>query len=175
MKKILVILTVMLLAGSVMAMPPPASGGKFSQAGLWGTVPYEAENPVAFIISGGYGDAWQLDFGFSFPITGNLYTFTSVMGGDFGGSLNGKLAYLVTPTSSAGAYFGLTAGPEVNWINIPEDNQDPMAYIVGATGLMGGYSFENWGLFLQGERAFSLENNAFPNGYTFRAGIHINL
>jgi len=175
MKKILVILTVMLLAGSVMAMPPPASGGKFSQAGLWGTVPYEAENPVAFVVTGGYGDAFQLDAGFAIPLSGNFYGFLSAMGGDHGGSLNGKVAYLFTPTTSSGAYGGLALGPEVSLENIPNDNLPMMAYIVGAAGFIGGYSFENWGLFGQVERNFSLETNAFVNSYTFRLGAYINL
>jgi len=160
MKKILVILTVMLLAGSVMAMPPPASGGKFSQAGLWG---------------GGYGDAFQLDAGFAIPLSGNFYGFLSAMGGDHGGSLNGKVAYLFTPTTSSGAYGGLALGPEVSLENIPNDNLPMMAYIVGAAGFIGGYSFENWGLFGQVERNFSLETNAFVNSYTFRLGAYINL
>lgn len=163
MKRIIILLIgLMMLAIPVSAMPPPA---EFTS--------YEDEGGTALIAAAGYTDAIQVHLGMAFPLSAKIYTFADFMAGDYGSALTGKLGYLLSV--SGGTYMGLLAGPEAQWLNIPEDGADPMLYIAGATGIIIGHSYTNFGIFGMVQRVFPLEDNKLSNSYSFVAGIHLNL
>ena len=161
--KLFILITIVTLfaVASAMAMPAPAG---FS---------FDEDNSVAFVAAVGYSQAVTASFGLAVPLSNKIYTFMSFMGGDYGGALTGKMGYLLS--IDGGTYFGVLAGPEAQWQNIPEDNVDPTLYIVGATGMIFGHSYEKWGMFGMVQRVFPLEDNNITNSYSFAVGFHLNL
>ncbi len=156
------------------AMPPSAETPKVSHAGFFASAAdIEYDNPIAFIAAVGYTSALQAHFGLAVPLSSKLYTFANFAAGDYGTALTGKLGYLLSV--SGGTYLGLLAGPEAEWEYIPGDGEDPMLYIVGATGIIIGHSWLNWGMFGIVQRVYPLEDNKLEAEYNYTIGIHLNL
>ena len=167
MKQVSLLTAVLILFGFMSATAMPPAGGDYEYV--------DEENTTAFVIALGYQDAIQIDAGLAIPLSDRVYTFVSVMGGDYGFGLNGRLAYLLSVSEYSGFWFGLAAGPDAEWHNIPEDNQTPLLYMTGATGILIGYSFDKWGIFGLFERNFPFEKNSVGIDYTGHIGIHFNL
>ena len=163
MKRIIILLVELMCAISVSAMPPPANFSSFA----------EEENAIAFVAAVGYGDAVQTHFGLAVPLSGKLYTLADFMSGDYGSAITGKVGYLLTV--SGGTYLGLVAGPEAQWEYIPGSGDDPLLYITGATGIILGHSWQNWGLFGTVQRVYPLEDNKLEAEYNYTVGLHLNL
>jgi hypothetical protein len=175
---ILIVFVLFLLFDKGSAMPPPAQDVRWSLAALTeGKAGEEPDNGLTFLLAAGYGQSFQLDLGITYPIASKLYGFTSVVSGNWGGGLEGRVAYLVSPMRQNGLYFGVTAGPGSHWYNVADDGQPPVLRIVGASGLLVGYSFDKWGLLAEVDRQFGLDDatDAIVPRWSVWLGLHWDL
>lgn len=122
-----------------------------------------SEGSAVWIAGLRHDEALVGTFGAGLNLGGNLWEF---MYADFGpsasGSINLEAVYLIS-IPNTGLYFGPIAGPDVHWENQAGDGRNPVAYIVGATGMALSYSFSpqigSWAYYknkyaLKGDTAF---------------------
>ena len=173
MKRVSILTMVVILLGcmSVMAMPKgevvhKISNPKTDGISLVGMVAYEQDK------------YFKLDAGVSLPMNqlissfpSSIYGYASLFADNTGPGFGLKLAWL-NCLGESNMYWGLIAGAENNWENIPGDGQNAIDYLEGSIGTLLGYSWDTWGIFAGVER-YSITD--IEKRWLFRAGIHIDL
>lgn len=151
MKKLLLILLVMLFSVSL------------SQADT-------LDSTFAFINIQADNDEKVLgNYGLGIPLSDKLMMFSYVTAGEYN-QASIDIGYFIKKSKLS---FIIIAGPNIDWT---EKVNDPVVYLVGASGAVITYSLKDYGLQLYYKYNFSFEdNNAYQDGYKFGAGFFISL
>ncbi len=151
MKKIL---TALLLGIFIWGHP----GDNEAQTRIFGGLNYDEEVAVAVgfgtpLFQSALGDVWEFSY-----VNFGLETYKSLTS-EFG---------LIRTSIDKSYYGGLLLGGNGEWLG----GENPTTYLVGATGLIGGYQrFYGYVKY-----KFALENGTlYPDGLTGGVGVHLQL
>jgi hypothetical protein len=95
-------------------------------------------------------------FGVATRITGDLWSLAHGRIGEAAAALETDIAYFVRRQSWR---LGLVAGPNIDWVGA----ESPITYILGSTGILGGYLSERTGFGVMGglKYKFALEKDTY--------------
>lgn len=128
---------------------------------VFGGAVYDFDNGLS-LKAGGVTKMW-----------GNLYSFTHVNAGSYG-SFDQDLGYFFhKEVIGLNCNFGLLAGPNADWINIP-DGQPAILYMVGAGGgILAVDVTDAVGLWTMAKYKFALEDNNYEDGIVLGGGLYL--
>lgn len=153
MKKLMILALVLGLATTTMADPEPINNGFWYGGGK-----YDSEN------------GWTVHGGRALHVSGGLYSLPGVeidfIEGVIGFRTVGVDFIYLWPIQK-GFYGGLVAAPAVDWEESPPG--DPLAYVTGAAGVVGGWNSGKWGV--GGAARYKVGSNGFADGWQVWGGL----
>ena len=165
--KFILLIAFLSFALSAMALPP--TGGDI----------LDDYDDVSFLICADYDTKTMGgSFGIAVPIfklpMGRLYVYTL---GDIGSdiqTLEAKGVYLFD-LKILDMFIGVTAGPESDWLSIPEGSS-AISYISGAGGIMIGRAWNNWGLIFHYEKVIPIDKESnLETMNSIKLGLYLDI
>jgi hypothetical protein len=131
------------------------------------------ENDSQNLIFGGvrFNDGeLSVTYGFGTPLGGPVILIESVDAGKTGNWANTFMAAFPVWKSLS---IGVLGGPEVDWGTRAEDDDSPLAYLVGAVGGMVSYEFGPLGICAVGKYRDDLKSStAYEDGSEFGLALY---